>query len=347
MSVESDLHIIAPGICGPLADIESLHKSRVVVDWVRRLSIAARQKSSVSLYGVIEEIFGLNVASDFPAAVFELSATGDNEPDLHYMCADPVHLQADMDHAILSRSEDVSITEDESVELCGLLDRHFSQDGIRFIYRNRFRWLISSESEIVLSTTPMADAVGRNVNFLLPAGEGASHWKQVLTEAQMLLFSSEINSQREGRGLPAINSVWLYGSGKLPESQSCEVDLVTATDDLLKGVASFMRCGYSELPGSAADYIRGTLCEDDGADGCRVLYLSDLDQLTDYTDVSHWLDRLGKVLDEWIYPLLTAAAEKGISVHLYPCNGRRYRFSKYDGLRFWRRDEIETHISCY
>jgi hypothetical protein len=358
MSAVTELHIIVPGICGPLAETQSLHENNTIKDWVKRLSKAKCQVASASFYDVISDIFGFDKKSDFPAAMFELSATGEYQSDLSYMCADPVHLQADMDHAILSAGEDISISDDESAELCDLLDRHFSQDGIRFIYRDRCSWLLSSTSDITLSTTPLFDAVGRNVNFLLPQGDSSAYWKQVLTEAQMLLFSHHINADREQRGLPSINSLWLYGSGKLSTASACGVSSVAGDDDMLRGLASHVQCRYFNLPDSAAVYMEslrkkagpGTELNEDtsiGDGSVNVLLLSDLLQLTNYADISLWSKHLEGILNGWIYPLLMLAKKQKVSIFLYPCNGKRYRFSRYDDLRFWRKDKIEQHISSY
>ena len=337
MSSAAELHIIAPGICGPLAETRSLATDEVVVDWSKRLSKTDCQSSAASKEGVITQLFGLQTETDFPTAMFELLATQDIEPGLTYMCADPVHLQADMDHAVLTSCEDLSLTDDESAELCTLLDEHFSQDGIRFLRRSKNRWMVSSTADISMSTTPLCEAVGRNINFLLPQGESSTYWKQVLTEAQMLLFSHEINTRRESQGRVSINSLWLYGSGSLPNVSAGDIDTVTANDDMLKGVARHARCVYLQLPDSAAEYMKNLLESDAQR---HVLYLPDLEHLTNYRDVSLWSNQLGELLKHWLYPLMQLSNKNGLTIFLYACTGKRYRFSKYDDLNFWRRGKL-------
>jgi hypothetical protein len=60
---------------------------------------------------------------------------------------------------------------------------------------------------------------------------------------------------------------------------------------------------------------------------------------------------LEALLEQWVYPLLKIMNKNNIKVTLYPCNGKRYQFSKYDGLKFWRHswrsEEIEKYVSSY
>ena len=37
-----------------------------------------------------------------------------------------------------------------------------------------------------------------------------------MNEAQMILHTHPVNAEREARGMPAVNSVWLWGGGTLP-----------------------------------------------------------------------------------------------------------------------------------
>jgi len=214
MAVNSELHIIAPGICGPLAEIQSLKNDRRLDQWIQLLSKAKINPSHNNANDVLSSIFDLKIEGDFPSAVFSMLASDRYDPSKYYMHADPVHLQADMDHAILTSSEDLNITEYESSALCDSLNQHFDQDGITFILLDENRWLVETENKIQMTTTPLSEAIGRNVNFILPEGVEAMRWKQLLTEAQMLMFSHVVNQNRDIKSLQHINSLWFYGVGE-------------------------------------------------------------------------------------------------------------------------------------
>jgi len=345
MAANTELHMIVPGICGPLAELQPLKNDPVIKRWIKVLARSDYSPSSTTLDDVITSLFGLSITGDFPTAALSLLALDMYEDELHYMCADPVHLQADMDHAILTSSVDLNISENESAVLCDVLNQHFDQDNLNFIRAGKDNWFVSSREKIYLNTTPLAEAVGRNVNFILPKGASSVFWKQVLTEAQMLMHVNEINDKRECAGLQTINSLWFYGSGELPDAKNCRVRTVCSNGNVFKGLARQLQCQYIRLPASVYEYTNYLTETDDNA--VNVFHLSELEHLPNYTDVSLWQEKAAQVLEQWIYPLVEMANKNNINVYLYPCNGKQYQFSRYDTLKFWRQEKLEEHVSSY
>lgn len=343
------LHIIAPGISGPLADVSSLKDKVTLQRWVKVLSRARRQESATSMHALLVELFALSCDSDFPSAALSALAQTKYDGSLFYLCADPVHLQADMDHALLTSSADLSITEQQADRLCAALNTHFQQDGMHFSQLDKDRWLLAcsaqEERDITsILTTCLSDAVGRNINFILPQGEAASYWKQVLTEAQMLLHAHTVNDQRENSGQSSINSLWFHGAGDLPQTGQHRIASICSDDLMMQGLASHVRCDHFALPESVEAYA--DLLLQQGSDE-RVLHLPMLEHLVNYSDVDVWCEGLQKLLDNWIYPLQNMANRLNIQVRLYPCNGSQYCFSRLDALRLWRRQHLAKHISSY
>lgn len=369
MQASSELHIVVPGICGPLAETESVKNSPVLKKWISTLSRASCVSSPANVNDVLASIFKLKIKTDFPSAALTLLANDMLDASRFYMHADPVHLRADMDHAVLTSSEDLNINDNESKLLCEALNQHFSQDGLRFLSLQNNQWFVVTEKAIHMSTTPLTEAVGRNVNFILPEGEHATRWKQLLTEVQMLMFAHDVNITRENNGFMTINSLWFHGSGELPgvindamtetktdehgstvaepcQSEiSSDVSSVCSNQDMLKGLAKLVKCDYLTVPDSANEYASHLLAYKNNS--VNVLHLSELEHLVNYTDVNLWLDKLTERLDHWIYPLLKVAYKNNIKVILYPCNKRQYHFSKYDFLKFWQQGKLEQHVNRY
>ena len=349
MQKPSELHLIVPGICGPLADTHSLRSSPAIKRWLRTLSQSRCRESADNVNDVIAEILNLKLERDFPSAALTLLANDLYDPEMFYMHADPVHLQADMDHAVLTSSIDLDIKQQESSVLCEALNSHFYQDGLTFFALNKDQWFVSSKHEINMKTTPLVEATARNVNFLLPAGEDSTRWKQLLTEAQMLMHAHVLNLAREDAGLFNINSLWFHGSGALVGLSADTVDTICSQDDMLKGLATHIQCEFIDVPDSVNAYADYFLSREHGTR--NVLELSQLEHLVNYTDVSLWMAGHEELLQQWVYPLLKIMNKNAITVVLYPCHGKRYQFSKYDGLKFWRhgwrKDEIEKYVSSY
>lgn len=345
MTAGRELHLVIPGICGPLADIQPLQQHPVINRWTRVLARSSSHSSPSNVHDVIASLFKLTVEDDFPAAALSLLADDSFDATMNVMCADPVHLEADLDHAVLTSSTDLDITEMESAVLCDALNEHFKQDSLSFIRRDSGHWFVVSRNSICLNTTSLADAVGRNVNFLLPEGDSSASWKQVMTEAQMLLHAHAINYERENRGKQSINSLWFHGSGDLPDVLNCPVSSVCSNDGIFKGLAAHVQCDYLPLPASAMEYA--DVLETANSNRVNVLHLSDLENLVNYTDVTLWLEKLTEILEQWVYPLLKMANSNNINVFLYPCNEKQYQFSKYDALKFWRQGKLEQHVKRY
>ncbi len=345
MQPDSELRIIVPGICGPLAEINSLKNNSVVTDWVKVLSKSQSLPSEENFHDVVNTLFAINTDADLPSAALCLLANDMFDSSLHYMHADPVFLRADMDHAVLTSSTDLDIKEKDSESLCKALNTHFGQDGLTFFKINKDKWFVSSKNKIKLKTTSLVDATGRNINFILPAGDDSLYWKSVLTEAQMLMFSHQANTERENSGLLTINSLWFHGCGGIEGIKVSEINCVCSNDDMLKGLARHIKCDYLNVPDSADEYLDYLLSCNHGTE--NVLHLSELEHLTNYTDTAIWAEQLRKVLDNWIYPIVIMARKNKIRVTLQPCNGKAYQFSKHDSLKFWRKSLLEDHVNCY
>ncbi len=342
---KSELHIVVPGICGPLAETQFLKSSHVIDRWIKTLSKSLCLPSKGNTNDVIASIFKLNIKSDFPSAALTLMANDMYDPAMFYMHADPVHLRADMDHAVLTSSADLNISDSESAVLCKMLNQHFNQDGLTFLSLDKNQWFVASNNKIKMKTTSLLDATGRNINFILPGGEDAVRWKQILTEAQMLMHSHELNDSRENSGLLSINSIWFHGSGELTDLKSDKINSLCSNQNMLKGLASFIKCDYLKVPDSVNEYADYLLSCKHGS--VNVLHLAELEHLVNYTDVRPWLQQLAETLDCWVYPLLKFANKNNIKVTLYPCNEKKYQFSKYDILKFWRKDKLEKHVNSY
>ena len=360
MKTNAEIHLVIPGICGPVAELHTLQSSTEVKKWIAILSKATLSKttglsadgsaSQESSYDVLSAITGLQCDTDFPSAAFTLLARDeDNDNSRNYMYADPVHLQADLDHAILTSSVDLNISESESADLCTILNQHFEQDGLNFERLNKDEWLLSSPNKIEMSTTPLSQAVARNVNFILPKGKGSDYWKKILTEAQMLMYSSDVNSHRESIGEQSINSLWFHGSGELPDiketTKNAKVSSTCSNDVVLKGFAKHIGSDYVRMPLSANDYIDYLLSKHRGK--ASLFHLAELEHLINYTDSNIWLEKLTELLETWIYPLIKLAEKNNIKVVLYPCDNKQYHFSKYDVMKFWRKAQLDNYIPTY
>jgi hypothetical protein len=103
----------------------------------------------------------------------------------------------------------------------------FTSEGFTLVHGAPGRWYAGHCSLEGWPSASLDRVIGRNVDRWLPAAREARLWRRLQNEAQMRLHEHPINLDREARGLPAINSLWLSGNGRvqpLPAGLDVQVD---------------------------------------------------------------------------------------------------------------------------
>ncbi len=131
------------------------------------------------------------------------------------MRADPVYQQMDINNAVLGDRSLIDLTNEESETIIQDLNKHFSEDGLRFESGSEGRWYCVFEQNLTLQTIPPGYATGRDVSLQMPTGDGARRWRGWLAEIEMLLYAHPVNAARAATGKTVANSLWLWGEGAL------------------------------------------------------------------------------------------------------------------------------------
>jgi hypothetical protein len=335
------LSLVVPGLCGPVpasADLENLARPLVeLLSQARREKTVGKDSSSQ-----LADLFGLKTDRPLSSAALSMLGYGNEPGDACWIHADPVNLQADMDRAILSDSQALAIRPDEAEQLVKEINNHFAVDDLAVVIADENNWFIRLD-DCNLHTTPLNKAVGRNINHLLPTGEAAARWKPLLNEIQMLLHMSDVNQQREDRGMVPINSLWLWGEGALPARGQNDITHVYADDALTRGMARLGQIQFSSLtdPVPLAYAMQ--------RHGHSLVSIRQLDGPCNYSDTPAWLNELTGVIEDWLEPLIETADSLDAEVNIYPCNGVRYHFSNKNKFRisdlvFWKKHRLQDYV---
>jgi len=139
-------------------------------------------------------------------------------------CLQPVHLHATRDHLILMGQSQVDLTEKESSQLLKVALPFIEEDfKSTVLFQNQHYWFISAGVFTSLESYSVDQAHGRNIDWWMPRDtkeEGiAKRWRKLQNEIQMLWHIGAVNEEREQRGMPSINSIWISGIGKLNDVQ--------------------------------------------------------------------------------------------------------------------------------
>ena len=303
------------------------------------LLLARSRRSSgdaISLERWLADAFGDDADGEIPAGALTLAGSGGEAGESVWMRADPVHLKLNRDQLLLVPASTFGVQPGEAEALAEMLNRHFA-GGLTFYPLRPECWCVrADDGAATLRTESPAEVAGKDVNRHLPAGEGSKRWHGFLNEIQMLLHEHPVNEAREARGEPAINSVWLWGAGKLTAQAEGRWQSVTADDALACGYAQISGARHRPLPAGAHEWL-ARLPED----GRQLVVLDTLRMPVALGDFDAWHARLAELEERWFAPLVAAlrSGRIGMTTLVVPDGAelRSYESTRNDLRHFWRR----------
>lgn len=333
--------LLLPCLFWPERDLPDIYRGLDTPALERLLAKGRRQAAAEELdAGSVETWlcahFGVDRQADWPAAPYCLLADGGEPGKHHWLRADPVHLRLEGNRLVLADSGLFSVSQQEAESIADSLNAHFSGDGLVFHSLRPDRWYLRVERTPQLETTPLSEAAGKSIDALLPRGADAPSWRARLNDVQMLLHGHAVNEQREAAGGLTINSVWLWGGGKLPEAARAPFNAVWSDYPFAAGLAQAAGIAAHALPGDAAQFFRAS-----PSAGVNLILLDRLRSAAQYGDAHGWRESLVKLERDWIAPLLQALRQERIgmlSLHAPgPAGTLSVEATRGDLRRFWRR----------
>jgi hypothetical protein len=264
-------------------------------------------------------LFGVE-GGKVPAGALAAHAAGREAGD--WLRADPVHLRLMRDHLVVVPAEAFDVTHEEAEALAGAVNAHFA-GRIEVNVCDARRWLARVDGATEISGHAALQEAGREVKSGDP----------LLNELQMLLHAHPANAAREARGEPAINSLWLWGAGPLPEARAKWTSVVADEPEAL-GLARLAGARYGTLPDSATAWLERAPLE-----GRHLVMLGSLRAAAALGDAEAFQRHLRAVEEAWFAPLLVALRSGRVgmvSVHA-PESGLAFEITRGDLRRFWNR----------
>jgi hypothetical protein len=250
-----------------------------------------------------------------PAAPVTRALDADDAGLGAWLRADPAHVRADMSTGRMLACGDLGLTGDDVEALLRPLKPLFGDEGFPISAPVAERWYLSLPAEVQLP--PMSSpeqALGANLQDHLPAGDAGRRWRRLLNEAQILLHNHPLNAERIRAGKLAVNSLWFWGGGRLPD-QVVVARPVWSDDPLLAGLC--------KLAGNACLPLPALL--DAEPDAGAVI---DLRVLRDVNEVQQpWLP--------WALQHLGRGRVDQLDFDF--ADGRRFRYRGAHRWRIWRR----------
>jgi len=233
-------------------------------------------------------------------------STGPETERKHWLCADPVHLRLLQERLILADSREFGIELEEAQALADSLNTHLG-DTCRFHVAAAERWYLEvhdSALQIELDTPPLSAATGRNVERMVPETPAARELRKLHNEAQMLLHAHPVNEAREAAGRMPINSLWLWGAGRLPErgdDDVCRFDGIWSLNPLAIGLARATGVPTHPVPVDATTFLEHAAPEAE-----HLVVLEDLLAPVQYEHGDDYRATLVDLEQRWFVPLRSA-----------------------------------------
>lgn len=271
---------------------------------------------------------GIERQQDWPLAPITLAADGGEAGNAYWLRADPVHLRVMRDRIVLAGSDVLSLSREEADALADTIGRHFGAD-LSPLPLHPQRWYLRFPEAPRLTTTPLSVAVGCDIDPLLPQGPDAMRFRSELNELQMLLHVHPVNQAREARGELPVNSLWLWGGGRV-SALKCDPPSVHARHAATLALAASCGARTNTLPGQLSAQLLGTQ---------DVVVLDTLAESGQVGDAWGWREAMRDLERDWLAPLqslLRKAGPHGVRL-LDPDHGKALHLSAGDAWRVWRR----------
>lgn len=222
--------------------------------WLSRGQVTLKPAATEPLDDVLTEI-GLPRLHGGHAALRYLGQTG-REVDGWVAAADPVSFEPRMRDIVAHRVPQGQLaTADLESVFAAAQDVLAAADTMKFETIGNYGYLHSTRPMSTATVSPTS-LHGYSPEEYLPTGDEGRSFHRIHGELQMLFHEHAVNASRTQRGLPAINGLWIWGGGRMPQPVQQDLPDLLGDDPLFSGYwkKSGGRC--RSWHGNIADSIR-------------------------------------------------------------------------------------------
>ncbi|UOD28933.1 hypothetical protein INH39_26395 [Massilia violaceinigra] len=253
------------------------------------------------------------------------------QPEGTWFIVHPAHTQIARSHLLIADMRRLQLSEAHGRALFELAKPYFDESGKTLLYGDAGTWFMRADDWAALETSTPDAAVGLNLTDWMPKGAPSRAFRMLQNEVQMLWFEHPVNTEREARGLAAINSFWPWGAA--PAGAGLDTSRL-ATSDALPWMAAL--AGHPQAaPVTPVDAL-----------GTDAIVLCDaLTEAALATDWAGWLQHMHQLEQALFAPALAALMDGRLKqVQLLLSHRTRHlalTTTRFSQRAFWRRPTLD------
>jgi hypothetical protein len=251
------------------------------------------------------------IGSELPAAALTRELLAGDAGSALWLSADPAWVQPDMNGVRLLACGRLQLSTEDARALADAVLPMIHDAGMQLEVSTPDRWHLKLPDDMILPAFAAPEqAMGEDLSQHLPQGAEGRRWRMLLNDIQIVLHQHPLNAERRAQGLAPINSLWLWGGGRLSATLTSELNGVISDDLLLSALAH--RAGMAQQPRSAETLAAGTRG-----------WLVDLQDLPP-----------DEITSTWWPSLLPLFHRQPVMMHF--ASGERWLRKPWHRWRFWR-----------
>ncbi len=221
-----DAVVLLPPLRGQLQD-------RKLLRWLSQGRLG-ELRAPVDPLAEVLRVLGRDYPREGLAALRMWGQTGDR-PGTWIAAADPVYMEPQLDRLFLHVPGPGDVSKPELRSLFDALQATLGRDGSLGFARLGSCGYIRSQQSMVTSSVPTELLDRQNPGDSLPSAELAADTLNLISEIEMTLHAQPVNAERQARGQPPVNSLWIWGGGYAPEQSTAPVPPLYSDEPLLRG----------------------------------------------------------------------------------------------------------------
>ena len=242
----------------------------------------------------------------------------------YWFIVHPVHIQLARNHLVLSDSRRLRLDEADARTLFDLAKPFFDE----LVWGDANTWFMRADGWQELDAASPDAAMGSNLADWMPVGPTALAFKKLQNEIQMLWHEHPVNEARQQRGLPPVNSFWMWGGA----------------DASAAGTGAPFAVAATSAPGWLAALTTPEAKATPGHAGTVVL--PHLIPMGAGNDWGAWLGGMQQLEQEWFAPLLASLRDGRIGELTLILTSRdgttEIRTSRSALRKFWRAQNLKN-----